>query len=671
MGPGCVVEYFQGKELALAFCLTAENKGKFQVLTPNGKKESLATKKVLFVHSTALSGSATREEILSHLQGSLSERERASSELDLEELWELLQEEDEKDWQLDELCDFLFSGEIGEKEKATLFHALLEKKSHFSRKGDAFRLRSSEQVQEALTRAQVEARREVERAAVKEWMRAVWDRKSIEVAAEFESIIAAWKKRIRDAAIQGEKSSHFQHVQRYLKELDNKTREPAFHFMVRTGEWSPDENLDLHINETPLEFSEEVLAEAKLAEQLLAEVLEQEDREDFSQWDCYAIDDPGTTEVDDALGYEKTESGFRLAIHIADASALVRPQQEVLEKEVRERSTTVYLPDLKVRMLPQNLSDEALSLKQGELRAAFSFLIDLDSEGKVLERRLTPSKVCVKQRLEYDDVDALVESGDDYWSGFAEIGEKLKAARESKGAINLPFPRVDVRLEGKNIHLVPDERDSRAQTIVSEMMILANRVAADYLAENGLPAIYRSQKPPDPPFDMRESWPPHVLYEVRRSFSRSAQSLEPSPHSGLGLDQYVQATSPIRRYRDLLHQRQIKHHLRTGEALYSNEQMEESLTFTSTPVSQAEKMERNRKSYYVHKLLKSQRGQEVEAIVLNCTPERYVIQLRPTLREVEVPHGSAPLKSPGEQVKVKILSAYPRDRVVKVSPPVK
>lgn len=671
MGPGCVVEYFQGKELALGFCLTSENKGKFQVLTPTGKKESLASKKVLFVHSSALEGTASREDILSHLQGALEERTSGSAELDLEELWELLLDEgEEKDWTLEELSAYLYAGDVTEKQRATLFRALLDKRSHFVRKGDSFRLRSAEQVQEALTRAEVEARRELERAAVKEWMKEVWDRRSYEVPAEFEESVETWKKRIREAALQGDKSSHYQHVQRYLKELDNKSRDPAFQFMVRLGEWDQDENLELLLNETPLEFSEEVLAEASEAEKLLDEVLAQEDREDFSAIPCYAIDDPGTTEVDDALAFERTDNGHRIYIHIADASALVRPEFEVLEKEVRDRSTTVYLPDLKIRMLPANLSDEALSLQAGELRAAFTFVVDVDSEGKLMGRRLVCSKVKVSERKEYDEVDALIGK-DEYWTEFAQVAETLKAARAKKGAINLPFPRMDIQLEGKTIKLVPDERDSAAQTIVSEMMILANRVAADYLADFGLAAIFRSQKPPDPPIEERAEWTPQALYEVRRSFSRSAHTLEPSPHSSLGLDQYVQATSPIRRYRDLIHQRQLKHHLRTSQELYSPEAMEEIMTFTSTPVSQAEKMERNRKAYFLHKYLKAQRGREIEATILACLPERYVLQLSESLREVEVPHGSASMKSPGDKVKVKLLSAYPRDRVVKVTPPVK
>ena len=337
---------------------------------------------------------------------------------------------------------------------------------------------------------------------------------------------------------------------------------------------------------------------------------------------------------------------------------------------MKERATSLYLPDLKVRMLPEVLADDALSLLEGKPRLALSFLLRISREGELLTSRLVPSKVKVARRYDYAQVDALVASGDPYWSELAQLAQRLTRMREAKGAINLPFPRMEVRLEANGaVRLVPDERDSVAQTIVSEAMILANRVAAQYMVEHGLPAIFRGQKAPEPAIEPRSQWLAHHLYEVRKGFARSTQGLEPVPHSGLGLDAYIQSTSPIRRYRDLIHQRQLSHHLKHGKPRYTAEQMEEIMTLTSGPVSAAEKMERNRRAYYLHKYLRAQRGKELDAVVLASSADRYVLQLSESLREVEVPHGSGALKAPGDKVKVKLLSVYPRDRVVKVSSP--
>ncbi|MFA5505530.1 MAG: RNB domain-containing ribonuclease [Vulcanimicrobiota bacterium] len=668
MQPGSVVEYLAGKDLALGFCLEAESKGKLPIMTSSGRKESLASKKVLFSHQTPLPATASREERLAHLESMEQRKAVESQELDTQELWELLADEIGREWELAELAGFLFS-EPGAWEKALVYRAVHSDKYRFSRKGDCFVLRTAEQVEEALQREATEAKREVERAAVKAWMHQVWENGRDEYPVEYQDLVEEWKTRIRNAALHGEDASHFQHVQRYLKELDGKALDVAFQFMVRLGEWTQDENLEILANQTPIAFPPEVLAEAALATERLEQAIADSIRVDYTDWPCYSIDDPETTEIDDAMAWRPVEQGHELAIHIADASALVTPDLEQMEKEIRYRATSIYLPDFKVRMVPELLSDDALSLREGVLRPAFTFLVKLDREGKLLEAGMHPSVIQVKGRLDYDTADQLVTDGEPYWSTFARVGELLKEQREAKGAVNLPFPRMEVVVKGEQISLVPDERDSASQTMVSEMMILANRVAAEYLRDHGLPAIYRSQKAPEPPLEKRPEWKPHHLYEARRSFSRSSHGFEPSLHSGLGLDAYVQTTSPIRRYRDLILQRQIKHHLQTGEILYSKEELEEIITITSTPVSQAEKMERNRKGYYLHKLLLKQRGKEVEAVVLAANGERYTLQLKESLREVDVPQGGGALKAPGEQVRVKILSVYPRDRVLKVSSP--
>lgn len=671
MAPGNVVEYIEGKELALAFCLSAESKGKLGVLTSSGRKETLPTKKILFVHGSPLGGNASREDVLEHLKSTEKERLDGVRELDLEELWELvLDEGEDKDWSLDELTAFLFSEQAGPLQKSLTYRALAEARVYFWRKGESFRIRTREQVEEALARQIVEAKRDLERAALRDWMRQVWEHGATEPPTEFYDFIQDWRQRIRDAAIWGEKSSHYSHVQRLLKDLDNKTKEPAFEFMIRLGEWTEDENLDLFLNDIPSCFPPEVLEASRLLEAQLEDCLQDPDREDLTDWECYSIDDPDTTEVDDALAFRTTPDGFEMAIHIADASAFLTPDVVVMENEIRERATSVYLPDLKVRMVPEGLSDIVMSLLEGQERPAFTFRVKFDLEGNVVSSRMTPSKVKVTKRYDYDEVDALVAAGDPYWVAVAGLAEKLKVLREAKGALNLPFLRMDIKLDDKGkVHLVPDERDSAAQTVVSEAMIIANGVAADYAADNGLPAIYRGQKAPDPPLEMRAEWLPHHLFEVRKGLARSSQGLEPCPHSGLGLDRYLQVTSPIRRYRDLIHQRQIKHHLKCGAVLYSLEEMEEIMARTSTTISAVEKMERNRRAYYLHKYLLAQRGRELEAVVLASSADRYVLQFKESLREVEALHGSSSLKSPGETVRVKLLSVFPRDRVIKVSPP--
>src|SRR5690606_2755428 len=100
--------------------------------------------------------------------------------------------------------------------------------------------------------------------------------------------------------------------------------------------------------------------------------------------------------------------------------------------------------------------------------------------------------------------------------------------------------------------------DTPSRLIVSEMMILANRLAADRAAADGIPIIFRTQEPPDEPPPQTEGLPEPMQFELlRKSFKRSRLSLDPAPHAGLGLGAYTQMSSPIRRYADLVTQRQF------------------------------------------------------------------------------------------------------------------
>lgn len=669
MAFGNVVEYLDGKELAVAYCLSGESKGKLSVVTPKGREETLVAKKILFTHGSGLAVGSSREDVLAFLRDLELSRTAKSQALDLQDLWELLVDEGERDWSLEELATFLFNENVGELERALAYRALLAERTYFWRKADCFRLRTREQVDVAKARTLSEAQRELERLALKSWLADVLAHGPSPPSQEHHQYIIEWKGRIRDAAIWGEKSSHYAHVQRLLKDFNLKERDPAFGFMVSLGEWTVDENLDLLANETPIEFSTEVKASAKSLNVKLQSLLDDPSRIDFSDWPCYSIDDLTTTEIDDAIAYRPTDQGCELAVHIADASAFLTPDLDVLEQEMKARATSIYLPDQKIRMIPAVLSDGVLSLVRGTPRAALTFLASFDDEGRLLSSRIVPSKIVVAERLDYDGVDEKISLEDPYWLALSNLAEQLKGFREKKGALNIPFPRMEVKLEGEKVVLEPESRDSLAQTIVSEAMITANRIAADYMATHGLPAIFRGQAPPDPPVEKRATWLPHHLYEVRRSLPRSHQGLDPLVHSGLGLDRYIQVTSPIRRYRDLLHQRQLHHHIRYGQALYSREALEELMTVTSGPITAAEKMERHRRTYYLLKYLAAQKGQELGAIVLAASTERYTLLLDESLREVDVPQGSGNLRNPGEAVKVKLLSVYPREGVVRVSSP--
>jgi exoribonuclease-2 len=198
-------------------------------------------------------------------------------------------------------------------------------------------------------------------------------------------------------------------------------------------------------------------------------------------------------------------------------------------------------------------------------------------------------------------------------------------------------------------------------------MILANRISAEYCAEHGLAAIYRSQPAPDQELP-RENLTPEVVFRMRRFLRKGEVGLDPQRHYGLGLEAYLQATSPIRRYSDLLIQRQMTAHLAGQAVPYQRGDLERLLIDVGRTASQAEQLERERKMYWTLRFLEQRRYQEFDAIVLANFPDKHIIQLQPILFETDCPHVAGRPLTPGTRIRVRIDVVWPRQESVRVTP---
>ena len=278
---------------------------------------------------------------------------------------------------------------------------------------------------------------------------------------------------------------------------------------------------------------------------------------------AFSIDDSATTEIDDALSVQGLGTGsVTLGIHIA-APGLAFAPESALDTIARERLSTVYMPGWKLTMLPEAVID-AYTLTAGQACPAVSLYTRFDEttlEVQASETRL--ERVMIADNLRHDRLDDVItqasltgEAPADYAHGaelaFAfRLARHLKAQREAVRGKPELFNRPDY-----SFHLLRDDADTceprgdetvRIGTrkrgapldlIVSEAMILANSHWGGWLADCGVPGIYRSQA----------SMAPGVKVRL---------GTKPAPHAGLGVAQYTWATSPLRRYVDLVNQWQI------------------------------------------------------------------------------------------------------------------
>jgi exoribonuclease-2 len=306
-------------------------------------------------------------------------------------------------------------------------------------------------------------------------------------------------------------------------------------------------------------------------------------RRDLTHLPAFAIDDAGSTDPDDAISLEITAEGRRLWVHVADVAALVPPDSEV-DLEARARGSTLYLPDGKVPMLPPQAA-RRLGMGLEEISPALSFGLDLDEEGQITGVEVLPSRVRVT-RLTYEEAEAQLDTAP--LRDLYQLARDFQARRRENGAVRIDLPEVRVRVVDGEVIIRPLP-PLRSRALVREAMLMTGETVAQYALDEGIPLPYTTQDPPDTderPEDLAG------MFALLRHMSRSEYSSGPGRHAGLGLERYVQATSPLRRYLDLVVHQQLRAYVRDQSHLETRELMERigAAEAVAGSVSRAERM---------------------------------------------------------------------------------
>lgn len=268
--------------------------------------------------------------------------------------------------------------------------------------------------------------------------------------------------------------------------------------------------------------------------------------------DAFSIDDSTTTEIDDALSVHALPGGgWRIGIHVAAPGVAIEQGGEV-DALARARMATVYLPGDKITMLPQP-TIAAFSLDAGREVAALSLYVDVDAGGeRIVSKTSRVERIVVAENLRHDIVDARfdeasLESGEaiDHpradamrvlWRLAKALGaerDRVRGRPESRFAADFSF-YIDREGDAERVRIVQRRRDLPLDRIVSEAMILANSEWARLLSLARVPGVFRSQQA-----------------------GRVRTATHAAPHQGLGVACYMWSTSPLRRYVDLVNQRQL------------------------------------------------------------------------------------------------------------------
>lgn len=572
--------------------------------------------------------------------------EKQAGSFDLEEVWEVLK--DDSGVYTSEDIGELYWGEPGSPEQRAAMQLHLSRQClYFSERDTGFMSRTSEQVRNIVDKQAHQLAAETERETFDRWLSE--DTGQDQGPESLTNRQRRWFSHLRQYVILGDEYAGIDQVRGLLKAMSTLSgsdpQRSAFDVMVRKGVWDEDENLDLLRYEIPTHFTDEVLEYAASLHP------SEEGREDLTGLPILSIDDASTQDIDDALSAERTGDGYRIGVHITDVADLV-PRGSVLDLAARERMSSLYLPDRHVPMLPSTLSQDHCALLEGERRCAISFFFSLSAEFELVETRIAPSVIVNRARISYDEANRLLGTVE---QPYAEVLQILNQAvdffyqrRIDQGAVELERSVVSIKVDDrKRIRIKLRDTSTRSEHIVSELMILANRTAAAYLNERGIPAIFRTQAESDLG-DLEQSAHDAVWrFKVLRRMKPLELSLKSSPHATLGVDTYCQITSPIRRYADLVLQRQLRAALSNDPPVYDAGDMMDELSALERS-RMLNKIQARREWYWLLKHLENQKDVHIRAVVLEVRERNVLVEFPDYGSRMAVKVEGSP--SPGEEI---------------------
>lgn len=672
---GALVQYDDEGALILGV-ITGTKRDRYTVLNVRGREIELARPRLYRLPAgTSAAGSTVgaKTEALNTIARNI---EKEAAELNVEELWSFVHE-DNRLYSVSELCQSYFGADTPEKH-AGLRIALIRERVHFKRDKDGFEPRSAQVVGDLKIAEEAKKRKVTIRESTVACVAQRAKDPTAAIPSDIEENLALMAEVAAgvahtDQARQKEGKELIHLCGQALKVSENAPIEKqAFEVLLRCGYFTKDSNLSFIRHNIPTTYSRDTLEDAeRLTVPARLEDFPAEDRRlrlDLTSKHAFTIDDISTQDMDDAISIERTPDGYELGIHITDVAWAIKPDSAV-DREARRRATSLYCADQTVNMLPKTLSDVKLSLRQGEIRPCLSVVVQLSENFAIHDWTVAPSFIRVAQRYTYDDVDLLLEHEDETLMRVYHIATECEQERIRKGAVRVHRREVVPFVEDDgSVRLLEIDEESPARSLIAELMVLANSLMAQFAVKNNLPVLFRGQERPDENarqavVDVPEG--PAKDFTTRSKLKKSTVSFEPHYHAGLGLDAYIQATSPIRRYLDLCHQRQFLSFFQGQKPWIAKADFEPLAAEVEMHLNSANLASRETKRYWLLRYLEQRkRGAPITGTVVRLVTKSPLVELDEVYITVFV-KTNKPVRM-GEQVSLKVVSVDPHADYVRL-----
>jgi exoribonuclease II len=649
MNQGKIIEYIDQGRFVCTICV--QDKGnRLHLLTPSNREVNLSPKRAILVSGTPIDIERPREELLERLKETEEIRTRLKGQIDARELWELVSEEKES-FHHKYLAQLVFGEIVTDDHISALVRALFENHLYFRLKDGRFLPNSPKKINSIIEQREEEALREEKLTQGSAWLKDALQGRGRENPVAETYVIPL----LTQLALYGNEAPDFKSGKELLLRADISHIGKARKLLVELGVWDEDENLDLHKAGIETSFDEKQLDEAA---RLAMEGVGEQGRGDFRPLTLLTIDGPLTRDFDDAISFEIEDDTFHLGVHIADVASVILPDS-VLDKGSAQRALSLYMPRRQIAMIPQILSEDSLSLQQGCDRKAISLLTRFEKTGNLVDYRFVPSIVRVQQNLTYDTVNENLGS-ERIFQEMHKMGRRLRENRNKEGALGLSLPELQIKFNEDSalaLELVPQDTPSRL--IVAEFMILYNWLAAKFCRDEQIPALFRTQSEPSERLSIDDNGYFYYVFKQRRKLRPLVIDTSPKPHSGLGLEAYTQVTSPIRRYLDIVMQRQIGNVLMKRGCFYDEKSLDEIRMSVEPLIKESGRIKRNRIRYWVLRFLRQHQGESYPALVIDELKSKYRILLKDFLLVADLKRDPRVALHPADQIRVQVKNADP------------
>jgi len=338
---------------------------------------------------------------------------------------------------------------------------------------------------------------------------------------------------------------------------------------------------------------------------------------DLTNLKTFIIDSKNPVEIDDAISLEICNDVQNIWVHVSYPSKLFEFNSEI-DINAKKRSSSLYLIDKCISMLPKNIIEQS-NLKKNKISETLSACIELNENGSIKKYKIQETLIKPNYEFTYEDTNEILELEPKEEYELILLNKLLKRSynyRKKRGAItfNNTYSRILYNKDSISFETIDI---TQAHKLVSEAMILMGNITSDYLRKNNIPAPFRSQKINCNSENILErNFNSPVKYIILKQFiGKSLISLKSDIHETLGLDSYVQTTSPLRRYLDLLVQRQIYLNINNKNIL-SEEIVSKEIEFSNIKQKENNDVIKENKFYYLKLYFNNQKNKIYKIIFI-------------------------------------------------------